>query len=70
MREKTEGNPDCKRHSWLFPEQGDEALTCAKCGREIPLDEIKKGVITAVGKHEGKGKEIQFRKAIKRARGA
>ena len=69
MKEKTEGNPDCRRHSWWFPEPGDEAVTCAKCGREIPLDEIDDGVITAVGRHEGKGKENQFRNAIKRARG-
>ena len=67
MREKTEGNPDCKRHSWLFPDPGDDALICDKCGREIPLDEIDEGVIAAVGRHEGKGKERQFRNAIERA---
>ena len=70
MREKTEGNPDCRRHSWWFPEPGDESMTCDKCGREIPLDEINDGVIAAVEKHEGKGKADKLRDAIKQALGA
>ena len=50
----------CQPHRWQFPQPGDDALTCALCGRSLAFDILAKephrraGVIAALLRRLGK----------------
>lgn len=58
----------CKPHHWRMPREGDTALVCAACGRELPLGEIPyghmAGITGAYARRCGKEAGAAFREAV------
>ena len=50
----------CRPHLWQFPQPGDEALVCPRCGRSLAFEILAKephrrmGVICAIRRRMGK----------------